>query len=65
MLDAIADAKLNLAVVLLAAGKDAERLRAIEEAAALYEQKRHLVGMGGLQLCSNWRGRRRDARLRQ
>ncbi len=46
MLEAIADAKLNLAVVLQAAGKEAERLQAIEEAAALYEQKRHLVGMG-------------------
>jgi hypothetical protein len=45
MLEAIADAKLNLAVVLQAAGKEAERLHAIEEAAALYERKRHLVGM--------------------
>ncbi len=47
MLDAIAESKLNLAEVLSAAGPDddADRLQAIEEAAALYEQKRHLVGM--------------------
>ena len=45
MLEAIADAKLNLAGVLQAAGKNSERLQAIEEALALYEQKRHLVGM--------------------
>jgi hypothetical protein len=47
MLDTIADSKLNLAEILRAAGpdEDAERLQAIEEAAALYEQKRHLVGM--------------------
>jgi class 3 adenylate cyclase len=45
MLEAIADAKLNLAEVLQGAGKNVERLEAIEEAAALYEQKRHLVGM--------------------
>ena len=45
MLGAIADAKLNLAEVLHAAGKDAERLQEIEEAAALFEQKRHLVGV--------------------
>jgi class 3 adenylate cyclase len=45
MLGATADAKLDLAKVLQAAGKDAERLHAIEEAAVLFEQKRHLVGM--------------------
>ena len=47
MLEAIADSKLYFAEILHAAGtdEDAERLQAIEEAAALYEQKRHLVGM--------------------
>ena len=45
MLEAIADAKLDLAEALRAAGKNAERVHAIEEAARLYEQKRHLVGM--------------------
>ena len=46
-LEAIADSKLYFAEILHAAGtdEDAERLQAIEEAAALYEQKRHLVGM--------------------
>jgi hypothetical protein len=47
MFGTIADSKLNLAEVLRAAGTgdEAERLQAIEDAAALYEQKRHLVGM--------------------
>jgi tetratricopeptide (TPR) repeat protein len=45
MLKAIADAKLDLADVLRAAGEEAEALQAIEEAAGLYERKRHLVGM--------------------
>ena len=45
MLEATADAKLNLAEVLRVAGKNAERVQAIEDAARLYEQKRHLVGM--------------------
>ncbi len=45
MLEATADAKLDLAVVLRAGGKDAEALQAIEEAATLYERKRHLVGV--------------------
>ena len=45
MLEATADAKLDLAGVLRAAGKDAEALQAIEEAARLYERKRHLVGV--------------------
>ena len=45
MLEARAEAKLDLAEVLQPAGKNAERVQLIEEASSLYEQKRHLVGM--------------------
>jgi tetratricopeptide (TPR) repeat protein len=44
MLEATADAKLNLAGVLQAAGSDAEAIEEIEAAVELYERKRHLVG---------------------
>jgi len=43
MLEATADAKLNLAGVLQAAGKNSERLQTIEEALALYEQKENVA----------------------
>ena len=45
MLGATADAKLDLAEILDGAGKHAEALQEIEEAADLYERKRHLVGV--------------------
>ena len=45
MLEGIADARLDLAEVLHAAGKTTERLQTLEEAAVFYERKRHLVGL--------------------
>jgi tetratricopeptide (TPR) repeat protein len=44
MFEATADAKLNLAGVLQAAGSDAEAIEEIGAAVDLYERKRHLVG---------------------
>jgi tetratricopeptide (TPR) repeat protein len=45
MLEGIANAKIDLAEVLRASGMDAEALKALEEAEALFERKRHLVGI--------------------
>ena len=44
MLEATADARLNLARMLQATGDDAEAIEQIEKAVELYERKRHLVG---------------------
>ncbi len=49
MLEAIADAKVDLAEVLRANGEDAEALQALQEAGKLYERKRHLVGIARIR----------------
>ena len=45
MLEARAEVKVDLAEVLQAHGRQEEALHALEEAAVLYERKRHLVGL--------------------
>jgi tetratricopeptide (TPR) repeat protein len=45
MLEGIANAKVDLAEVLRASGMGAEALEALEEAEALFERKRHFVGI--------------------